>query len=162
MKPIDDALIARTAEAAQASPRRRMNHDYHAAHEVVQRMLNALRDDSYVRPHRHADPDKVEVFLALQGRFLVLTFDEAGGVADHHVIGPEGPVRGVEIPPRTWHALLALDPVAVAYEVIQGPYDPATHKAFAPWAPEDAEEGLVWIRAIRDRVLGQAPRAVTP
>lgn len=150
---IEDALIAQVASAAEGSPRRRMNHDFHQAPEVVQRMLNALRDDSYVRPHRHADPDKVEVFMALQGRFLVLTFDDAGAVTGHAVLDPAGPVRGAEIPPRTWHALLALDPVAVAFEVIQGPYDPATHKRFAAWSPEDAEEGLAWIRAIRDRVL---------
>ena len=153
MKLIDDAQIARTADAAAASPRRRMNHDFHEAHEVVQRMLNALRDDSYVRPHRHADPDKVELFMALQGRFLVLTFDDRGGVTGHAVLDPAGPVRGAEIPPRTWHALLALDPVAVALEIIQGPYDPATHKTFAAWSPEDAEEGLAWIREIRDAVL---------
>lgn len=152
MKLIEASLIAEVAAAAAASPRRRMNHDFHEAHEVVQRMLNALRDDSYVRPHRHADPDKVEVFLALTGRFLVLTFDDAGAVTGHAVLDPAGPVRGAEIPPRTWHALLALDPVAVAFEVIQGPYDPVTHKTFAAWAPEDAEAGLAWIRAIRDRL----------
>ncbi len=156
---IDDALIAQVAAAADASPRRRMNHDFHAAPEVVQRMLNALRDDSYVRPHRHADPDKVEVFVALQGRFLVLTFDERGSVAAHAVLDPAGPVRGAEIPPRTWHALLALDPVAVAFEVIQGPYDPATHKTFASWAPADDEAGLAWIRALRDALLTAGPRS---
>ena len=160
MKPIDDALIAQVAEAAARSPRRRMNHDFHAAEEVVQRMLNALRDDSYVRPHRHADPAKVEVFVALSGRFWAVTFDDAGAVRAHAVLDPAGPVRGVEIPPGTWHALLALDPVAVAFEVIQGPYDPATHKAFAPWAPEDAAEGLGWLRALCDRLAPQS--AITP
>lgn len=153
MKPITDALIAQVAEAAAASPRRRMNHDFHEAHEVVQRMLNALRDDSYVRPHRHADPDKVEAFMALSGRFLCVTFDDEGAVTGHAVLDPAGPTRGAEIPPRTWHSLLALDPVAVAFEIIQGPYDPATHKSFASWAPEDAEEGLAYMRALRDRLL---------
>lgn len=162
MKLIDDALIAQLGEAATASPRRRMNHDFHAAAEVVQRMLNALRDDSYVRPHRHADPDKVEAFVALQGRLLVLTFDDAGEVVAHAVLDPAGPVRGAEIPPRTWHALLALDPVAVAFEVIQGPYDPATHKTFASWAPADEVAGLAWIRQVRDRLLAPGWTATAP
>ena len=147
MRLIDDPLITRVAEAAEASPRRRQNHDFHEAHEPVQRMLNALRDDSYVRPHRHAAPAKVEVFLALTGRFLALTFDDTGAVSASAVLDPHGPVRGVEIPRGAWHALLALDPVAVAFELIEGPYDPATHKEFAPWAPAEADAGLPWLQA---------------
>jgi cupin fold WbuC family metalloprotein len=153
MKLITTDLLDALAQAAAASPRRRMNHDFHAASDAVQRMLNALRDDSYVRPHRHADPAKTEAFVALAGRILVLTFDDAGAVQGYAVIDPQGPVRGVDIPPATWHALLALDPVAVAFEVIQGPYDPATHKAFAPWSPADDAEGLAWLRGLRDAVL---------
>lgn len=153
MRLIDDDLMAGLANEARASSRNRAIHRFHEHEEPVQRMLNALRDDSYVHPHRHADPDKVELFVTLQGRLLVLIFDDAGAVVRHAVLDPAGPVRGAEIPPRTWHALLALDPVAIALEIIQGPYDAATHKKFAPWAPEDAEAGLAWIRGLRDQVL---------
>ncbi len=153
MKLITTDLLAGLAEAAAASPRRRMNHDFHVASDVVQRMLNALRDDSYVRPHRHLAPPKVESFVALTGRILALTFDDAGAVTAHAVLDPAGPVRGIDLPPGTWHALLALDPVAVAFEVIQGPYDPASHKEFAPWSPEAEAEGLAWIRGLRDGLL---------
>lgn len=154
MRLIDNALLERLAEEADASPRRRAIHRFHEHEEPVQRMVNALRDDSYVQPHRHADPDKVELFVALSGRLLALVFDEAGNVARHAVLDPGGPVRGCEIPPRTWHALLALDPVAVALEIIEGPFEATSHKKFAPWAPEDADTGLAWIRARRDEVLG--------
>ena len=154
MRVIDHALMEALMIEAAESPRRRAIVRFHEHEEPVQRMLNALRDDSYVQPHRHADPDKVELFVALTGRLLALTFDDAGQVAAHAVLDPAGPVRGVEIPPRTWHALLALDPVAVALEIIEGPFDAATHKKFAPWAPEEAEAGLAWMREIRDRLLG--------
>lgn len=159
MRLIDHDLIGRLATEADASPRKRAIVRFHEHEEPVQRMLNALRDDSYVQPHRHADPDKVELFVALTGRLLVLEFDDAGEVAAHAVIDAEGPVRGAEIAPRTWHALLALDPVAVALEIIEGPFEASTHKKFAPWAPEDAAEGLAWIRAIRDRLLEGAIEA---
>jgi cupin fold WbuC family metalloprotein len=154
MRLIDESLIADLAGQAEASPRRRAIVRFHEHEEPVQRMLNALRDDSYVQPHRHQDPDKVELFVALTGRLLVLEFDDDGQVTSHAVIDGQGPVRGAEIRPRTWHALLALDPVAVALEIIEGPFDAATHKKFAPWAPEDPVEGLRWVRAIRDAVLG--------
>ncbi|MNS08173.1 hypothetical protein D3C72_396310 [compost metagenome] len=152
MRLIDESLIAELAGQAEASPRRRAIVRFHEHEEPVQRMLNALRDDSYVQPHRHQDPDKVELFVALTGRLLVLEFDDEGQVVSHAVIDGQGPVRGAEIRPRTWHALLALDSVAVALEIIEGPFDAATHKKFAPWAPEDAAEGLAWVRGLRDRL----------
>jgi cupin fold WbuC family metalloprotein len=153
MRLIDNPLMDRLKAEAEASPRRRAIVRFHEHEEPVQRMLNALRDDSYVQPHRHQDPDKVELFVALTGRLLVLEFDDEGRVTSHAVIDAEGPVRGAEIRPRTWHALLSLDPVSVMLEIIEGPFEAATHKKFAPWAPEDAAEGLAWIRAIRDQVL---------
>lgn len=154
MRLIDDTLLGELQIEAGESPRRRAIVRFHEHEEPVQRMLNALRDDSYVQPHRHADPDKVELFVALTGRLLVLEFDDEGAVVAHAVIDPAGPVRGCEIRPRTWHALLALDPVSVALEIIEGPFEAASHKKFAPWAPEMASEGLDWIRRKRDEVLG--------
>ncbi|MDB5097110.1 MAG: hypothetical protein JWM80_1531 [Cyanobacteria bacterium RYN_339] len=152
MRTIDHALMDRLVAQAAADPRRRAIHRFHEHEEPVQRMLNALCDDSYVQPHRHANPDKVELFSALAGRLLVLTFHDDGSVKDHQVLDPRGPVLGAEIPPRTWHAILALDPVSVALEIIQGPFDAATHKQFAGFAPEDPVAGLAWMRAHRDRL----------
>lgn len=153
MRAIDHSLIRDLVLQAGASPRKRAIHRFHEHSEPVQRMLNAVRDDSYVHPHRHINPDKVELFVALSGRLLALTFDDHGSVLQHHVLDPQGPVMGCEIPPRTYHAVLALDPVAVALEIIQGPYDAATHKQFAAWAPTEEAEGLAWLRGVRDRVL---------
>ncbi len=155
MQLIDDTTINQLATEARQSPRRRAIKRYHEHEEPVQRMLNALCDDSYVQPHCHRDPDKVELFLAVQGRLLVLIFDDAGEVARSAVLDADGPVRGVDIPPRTWHALLALTPVAIALEIIQGPYEATTHKRFATWAPVDPQAGLAWMRAKRDQVLTQ-------
>ena len=154
MRLIDNDLLDALSSEATRSTRRRAIHRFHEHEEPVQRMINALRDDSYVQPHRHIDPDKVELFVALRGRLLAMTFDDAGEVLSHAVLDPDGPTMGVEIPPRTWHALLALDPVAVALEIIEGPFDAGTHKKFAPWAPEDAAEGLAWMRKRRDQLLG--------
>lgn len=137
LRPIGLSEMREARALAVRSPRRRAIVRYHEHAEPVQRMLNALEPDSYVRPHRHQDPDKHEIFVVLSGRALVLKFDDQGLVTDYVLLSAHGPQRGVEIPPRTWHSVVALDPGTVLYEVIEGAFSPATHKAYAPWAPAE-------------------------
>ncbi len=146
LRPIDTGLLAPTAAAAAASPRRRAIYRFHAHPDPVQRMINVVQPDSYVHPHRHQDPDKVEAFICLRGRAVVLLFDDAGQPLEGVEIAPAGPAYGVEVPPRVWHALLALEETAL-YEVIEGPYQPETHKSLATWAPTDPPAGLTFLRA---------------
>lgn len=151
LRPLGSAEIDAAVEAAMASPRGRAILRYHAHDEGVQRMINALRPHSYVRPHRHRAPAKVETFLALRGAALVLRFDDAGRLVERLRVGAGEARVGVEIPPGLWHAVLALDDPAVLYEIIQGPFDPLTHKEFAPWAPEEGSEGApAWWAALRE------------
>ena len=152
LRPIGLEQMEEVRTLSAKSPRRRAIVRYHDHAEPVQRMMNALEPESYVRPHRHIDPDKVEVFVVLAGRALVLQFDEDGQVKDFAVIAAEGPQRGVEIPPRTWHSVLALAPGTVLYEVIEGAFSPSTHKSYAPWAPA---EGSSEAHAFHDVLLAR-------
>ncbi len=150
LRPIGDAQLARARALVPGSKRSRAIVRYHEHDERVQRMLNAIEPASYVRPHKHEDPDKVEVFVALAGRARVCTFDDEGALESALEISASGPCRGVEIPPRTWHSLVSLEPGTVLYEVIEGPYAPATHKEFAPWSPaEGTPEGDAFLRRLR-------------
>lgn len=156
LRPIDQGAIGKARELAGVSPRHRAIVRYHDHAEPVQRMLNAVEPASYVRPHRHADPAKLEVFLALQGRALVLTFDDAGTVTSFQEIAAAGPCWGVEIPAGTWHSLVSLEPGTTLYELIEGAFEPASHKDYAPWAPaEGSEEGARFLAALRSRLLGE-------
>lgn len=147
---LDDALMDQVRDNARQSDRRRAVHRFHQLAEPVQRMLNAIEPDSYVRPHKHADPDKVEMFLALRGRAAVVTFAEDGSVQGAVVIAARGGPRGAEIPPRTYHMVLSLEAGTVLFEIGQGPYEAATHKKWAPWAPaEGAPEGPAFLARIR-------------
>lgn len=137
LRPISLAEMESALALSRVSPRGRAIVRYHEHAEAVQRMLNAIEPESYVRPHRHIEPDKVEVFVVLAGRALVLQFDDAGKVTDYAVIAAEGPQRGVEIPARTWHSLVALESGTVLYEIIEGAFTPSTHKTYAPWAPSE-------------------------
>ncbi|HMA36504.1 MAG TPA: WbuC family cupin fold metalloprotein [Chloroflexia bacterium] len=154
LRPIDRILLDMVALQAQRAPRRRALVRYQALPEAVQRMLNALEPGSYVRPHAHLTPPKVEVFLALRGRGLVVRFDPRGAILETAVLTPAGPQHGVEIPPGAWHTALALEPGTVFYEIKEGPYDPATDKTLAPWAPDEADgaAGHTYLADLRRRL----------
>ena len=69
----DDLLDALSARAKR-SARLRANHNLHRFEDNVQRMLNAIEPGSYVRPHRHMDPPKVEMFTLLRGCLALFFF----------------------------------------------------------------------------------------
>lgn len=153
LRPIDAGQLSRASRDAAASPRRRSILRFHDHHEAVQRMINAIEPDSYVRPHRHQDPDKTELFLALAGRACLCRFDDAGQLSQTVEIAAAGPNRGVEVPPRVWHGLVALEAGTVLFEVIEGPFSAATHKHYAPWAPEEGSDaGAGFLAALRQRI----------
>lgn len=159
LRPIGRPQMDEARSLAAKSPRHRAIVRYHEHDEAVQRMLNALEPETYVRPHRHQDPDKLEVFIALSGRALVLQFDEAGAVRDFQVITAGGSPAGVEIPPRTWHSVVALAPSTVLYEVIEGAFSPESHKSYAPWAPA---EGTPEAKAYHEVLLARARALFRP
>jgi cupin fold WbuC family metalloprotein len=138
MIQFDNNLLNKLTEAARQSSRLRMNHNFHShPNAQFQRMLNAIEPDSYIRPHKHENPDKSEAFIVLRGKMAVITFDDTGAVLQAAVLSPEGPTFGLEIPPRTWHTIISLESGSVAYEAKDGPYNPDTDKHFASWAPEE-------------------------
>lgn len=136
IRAVTQAMIDDLIEQAAQSPRKRVIYRLHEHEELVQRMVNALVPGTYTQPHKHENPDKVEMFSILVGKVAVLHFADDGVVQGVFLLDVDGPVRIVDIAPRTWHALVALEPSAVV-EIIQGPYDPHTHKRFARWSPAE-------------------------
>ncbi|MFA6142070.1 MAG: WbuC family cupin fold metalloprotein [Candidatus Omnitrophota bacterium] len=135
---INSALIAEIALKSKASPRKRANYNFHKDYNApVQRMLNAAQPGTYVRPHKHENPDKVEAFVILGGKALVVEFDDKGHIAEHIILDARRGEYAVEIPPKIWHSFIALLPDTVLYEVKDGPYNKDVDKNFAPWAPEE-------------------------
>ncbi|MFZ4521157.1 MAG: WbuC family cupin fold metalloprotein [Bacteroidales bacterium] len=153
MIKIDKELLDSISAAAKASPRRRMNHNFHKEYsDTLQRMLNAVEPHTYVQPHKHENPDKREVFIAFRGRILVIEFDDDGTITDHIILDPLKGSHGAEIPERTFHTIIALDPDTVAYEVKDGPYTLIDDKNFASWAPK---EGSPEVAEYLSRLLDQ-------
>lgn len=136
---INRATLDKLTGEAQKSARLRKNFNYHPdLSDPINRMLNAVEPYSYVQPHKHENPDKREVFLLLTGRMAVVFFDDNGVISDH-VILDKHENFGVEIPPSTWHTIVALEKGTVVYEVKDGPYAPSNDKNFATWAPGEGE-----------------------
>ena len=142
MKIIDNKLLDNTREKALKSPRLRMNHNFHdTLDDPINRLINAMEPETYLRPHRHQNPDKVEFFLLLRGKVALFLFDDQGTVTDCFVIDPMVGVYGGEIPAGVWHTLLVLESGSTVFEVKHGPFAPLAPENFAPWspAPEDTE-----------------------
>lgn len=143
-----DALRA----AAEASPRGRAHRELHAdgREALAQRFLVGFLKGSYFRPHCHLEAHKTELTAAVHGRCEVLSFDDDGTLLHRQLLGGEGAVL-LQIPPKTWHAIAALDDFAVILEIKQGPYDAASDKRFADWAPAEGSQQVAdcerWLRS---------------
>ncbi len=142
MLKIDESLISQISSKAKTSKRRRMNYNFHKEDAAtLQRMLNAMEPDTYIQPHKHQDPDKVEAFFVLRGRIVLIEFNENGKIVDHSILDPKQGNYGGEIPIGVWHTLISIEEGSVAYEVKDGPYDPSVDKNFATWAPKEGDDG---------------------
>ncbi len=153
MTEISEGLLTALTEKAIQSERKRINHNFHDPEtDIVQRMLNAIEPDSYVRPHKHENPDKHEVFIILKGSILAVTFYDDGSILNHSILSKSSGIHGVEIKPGTWHTIIALEHNSVVFELKEGPYNPQTDKKFPSWAPDENDNNAL---AFNKKVLSQ-------
>jgi len=171
LQRLDQDLFDAVAAAASATPRRRLNHNLHAESDLVQRFLNVLQPGTYVRPHRHQRDMPgagFECFLVLQGAIGLLLFDAAGGLIGRERLDSAGPLKGMELAEGAYHALVALSPDAVMFELKQGPYQPTADKDFLAGFPlEGTAEASLQERRWRelfasDAHTSEAPAAFAP
>ena len=60
---------------------------------------------------------------------------------------------GVEIPPATYHTIVALEVGTVVYEVKDGPYDVTNDKGFATWAPQEgSSDGAEFLQLLLEKL----------
>ena len=141
MIKIDKHLLDEISNKAKKSPRKRMNYNFHKEDsDTLQRMLNAIEPGSYIRPHKHENPDKREAFFALRGIIAIIEYDNEGNITEYKILDSKKESYGVEVAPRTWHSMISLQSSSVTYEVKDGPYNPSDDKIFASWAPEEGSK----------------------
>ena len=123
MKVIDLALLDKVSSEAKASPRQRMNYNFHQSLEdKCHRMLNAVETGSDIPIHRH--PDKDESFVVLRGKVRSTTYNDDGTVIESVVLSQEDGLYGVDIPKGVWHKLESLESGSVVFECKEGPFVP--------------------------------------
>jgi len=143
VRVVDRALVERTLEAARSSTRLRAVHSFHTgATDNPHRFLNAFVRGTYLPPNRHLATPKAKSFLALRGELACILFDDAGAVAERYVLG-RGDVLGIDLQPGVWHTVAPLGESAVCFEVKPGPWDAATDRELAPWAPREGDPGAL-------------------
>lgn len=147
-------MIDETLARARESRRKRAVYCFHEASDRLQRMINAGLQSTYITPHKHENPDKLEIVLILRGSVGVLFYGDDGSITRKFILDERGPVKAVEVPPKTWHNFIVLSSEAAVYEIIDGIYDPKTHKKFAPWAPaEDSAESRDYLEKLRKTLV---------
>lgn len=142
IKQLTDAALDELATKAKESPRLRANINLHEdLNEPIQRLAIAMEPGTLIVPHRHHHT--WELLTPLAGRFVVLTFDDAGTVLTRTELGAG--CRVLEYQAGTWHAVLSLDAGGVIFEVKQGPYMPILEADIADWSKESSPaELLAW------------------
>jgi cupin fold WbuC family metalloprotein len=133
--------LDKLSEKAKHSERKRMNFNFHKQpDDTLQRMIHVMHRGTYVQPHKHENPDKREAFIILRGRVALIEFDNEGKPTDHIIMDKNEGNFGVEVPPKIWHNLIALEDNSAVYEVKDGPYSPVDDKNFAQWAPKEGDK----------------------
>lgn len=138
MIKITSSLLENLSEQASLLNRKRKNYNFHKKDsDLLQRMLNALESTTYVRPHKHINPDKCEIFIVLKGKIVVIEFDDSGNIIDKIILCNALGNYCAEIVPASWHTAVSLEDGSVYYEIKDGPYNLYDDKVFAEWSPEE-------------------------
>ena len=154
MKKIVTALLDDLSSEAKMNERKRKNYNFHKDDsDPVQRMLNALEPSTYVRPHRHVNPDKREVFILLRGRIAVVEFNDKGVVSDLIILDQSIGNYAAEVAPGIWHTVVSLENNSVYYELKDGPYDKNTDKIFSEWSSaEGTQEAVKYLDKLKNKI----------
>ena len=121
---IDNKILDSLTAQAKASPRLRMNLNFHQSlDEKCHRFLNAVEPGANIPNipiHRH--PTKAESFVVLRGKVKVTTYNDDGTIIENIVLNPSEGRYGVNVGKNVWHTVESLEPGSVIFECKEGPY----------------------------------------
>lgn len=136
---LQDSEIRLLTEKAIISPRRRHAKILHQPADEFNRVINSICSTSYMRPHMHPGPEKIEEITVMRGTLSLLFFGEKGDVIQTKRLNERGE-RFIRVPAFAWHTYVIDSPICITYETMEGRYDPLTWKQMAPWAPDENTE----------------------
>jgi len=147
-RTLTDEMIRHGLSKAHSSPRKRYPLLLHEHGAYFNEVFNFICQDSYMQPHLHPGSEKNEIIQVLRGALAVLYFDENGMITEETLLDAEQ-FDSIEVPAFTWHTYVMLSSEVITYECMNGIYDPATWKQFAPWAPsENSAEATPYLETL--------------
>jgi cupin fold WbuC family metalloprotein len=151
VKIIDQQILDDLTRRARENPRLRQNYNLHPADASRgHRLFNAVEPDSYIRPHRHLDPEKDETFLIVRGRLGVITFADDGSVLETALLEGGGANLVADLPHGVYHTAVSLAPGTIFFEAKAGPFLPLTEAEKAAWSPVDgAPEAAAYLARLK-------------
>ncbi len=143
---LTEEMIQQGIRASRESERRRIILPIHREQDAeVQRMVNFLQPDTYIRPHKHPLQHATESLVLMKGSIHFFTYDDSGEVISKHIVESKPHPGVLDIEPEVWHSFKVLEPDTLLFECKRGPYDAETDKIFAHWAPEEgSDEAMNW------------------
>ena len=124
LQVINQQLIDIVVDKAKASPRQRMNYNFHTdLNDKCQRLLNAMEPGTVMPIHHHK---VAEMYILIQGRLKVMIYDDNGNEIESVILDNKQGKYGIQIPRKTWHSLEVLEEKTVIFEVKEGPFIPHT------------------------------------
>lgn len=131
---LDKRAVNFIRDTAMLAPRGRARICMHKKPtDVLHEMLIAIRNDSYIRPHRHLS--KTESFHLIEGSADIILLDDKGVILDIIEFSHDKNFYYRLDQPK-YHTLLVHTPVLIIHEITGGPFDP-TLSDFAAFAPLD-------------------------
>lgn len=119
---INDELLDKITAEAEASPRLRMNYNFHESLDSkAQRLINVLLPGTPLPIHRHRHT--AETYVILRGKMFVVFYNDMGAQTERYLLDPSQGNYGVQIPKGQWHGIEVIEPSAI-FEVKDGPYTP--------------------------------------
>ena len=139
---LNEKILEQGFSASRESMRKRMILPLHRTQESpVQRMLNFFQPGTFVQPHAHPLPGQTETIHVIRGAIGFILFEPDGKIRETRQLLANG-VGLIDIEPGIWHGMVCLEPDTVVLEIKKGPYDAATDKIFAGWAPSEGDDGV--------------------
>ncbi len=141
-------------QSARSNDKKRARLCAHPSPESAQHdMLIVSHRDTYVAPHRHLK--KTESFLVLEGRALILLFDDKGQLQNSFEMCPFGSQDPFfyRMPVGQFHSLKVISELLVFVESTKGPFQKHDSQD-AAWAPAADELGKG--RAYIDGLIDEA------
>lgn len=138
------------------SPRHRYAKILHKPGAKINRAINFMMHNSYMRPHYHPNKESNEKMQIMFGKMAILFFDNSG-IVTKSVILEKNERESIVAPAFTWHTYVALSGKAASYDVMKGVYDPATFKTFPKWAPkENTPEAREYLKFLKEEAIRMA------